>query len=146
MFRRRHFSLYSGGTGLEVRPGDCGHLPQNLQTNWEYWRQDEVEDKSERDKDIQRRKKKEWQSYVNALTINTNASLVLWKIKCIHGKPLSTVNMLKENNNIVYASIEKKYRKDSTVLPRNYIKLELTSALPWHQRGSWAGTIEFWIQ
>ena len=70
-------------------------------------------------------KKREWQSYVNPLTINTNASLVLLKIKSIHGKPLSTVNMLKEND-IVYTSIEKNTEKIAQSFQ------EITSNLSWH--------------
>ena len=56
-------------------------------------------------KTFREEKKKEWQSYVDALSINTKASSVWRKIKSICGRPPSTINMLKENGT-VFASIE----------------------------------------
>ena len=49
-------------------------------------------------------KKREWQSYVGTLSINTRASSVWKNIRSIGGRPPSRVNMLKKND-IIYTSI-----------------------------------------
>ena len=49
-------------------------------------------------------RKREWQSYVGTLSINTKALSVGKKIRRIRGRPQSRVNILKEND-IIYTSI-----------------------------------------